>query len=56
MSLSGWQESRVKRKCNLVLPFAQLLKYLTSGLSEESYAELIILETHEIPLGDVWVN
>lgn len=46
----------VKWKHNLTLPLAQLLKHPTSDLSEGSYAELIILKRHKIPLGNLWAN
>lgn len=40
----------------MLLSLALLLKHLMSGLSEESYAYPIVLERHEIPLGNLWVN
>jgi len=45
-----------KTQSQMVLPLAQLLKHVMSGLSEESHAELIFLERHEIPLSNLWVN
>lgn len=55
-SIRWARKQKVKWKHNLVLPLAQLLKHLMSDLSEGSYAELIILKRHKIPLGNLWAN
>lgn len=58
--------NRLRRWCLymiILLPFvtmlfslALLLKHLMSAVSEGSYSYPIVLERHETPLGNLWVN